>query len=83
MADHADEREENVKVGEDLGETDIARSIVGAARRPYLNMRENAREYKNRVSPTNREAFALTSKDHDDEREKNLWENVKKKPHDD
>ena len=70
MADHADEREENVKVGEDLGETDIARSIVGAANRPYLNMRENARKYKNRVSPTNRETFALTSEDHDDEREK-------------
>ena len=39
-------------------------------------MRENAREYKNWASPTIREAFALTSEDHDDEREKNLWENV-------
>ena len=46
-------------------------------------MRENAREYKNWASPTNREAFALTSEDHDDEREKYLWENVKKKPCDD
>ena len=46
-------------------------------------MRENAREYKNWGSATNREAFAVTSEDHVDEREKYLWENVKKKPHDD
>ena len=83
MADHTHEREEKIKAGEDLGEADIARSIVGAASRPNLNMRENAREYKNRVSETNREAFALTSEYHDDEREKYLWENVMKKPHDD
>ena len=44
-------------------------------------MREDAREYKNRISTTNREAFGLTSDDHDDEREKHLRKNVKKKPH--
>ena len=83
MTNHANEGEENIEAGEDLGEADIARSILAAADRPHLDMREDAREYKNRISTTNRKAFALTSDDHDDDREKYLWKNVKKKPHDD
>jgi len=83
MANHANEGEENIEAGEDLGEADIARSVVVPASRPNLDIREDSREYKNRISPTNREAFALTSDDHDDERENYLRENVKKKPHDD
>ena len=83
MADHADEGEENIEAGENLGEAKIARIIVAAASRTYLNIRKDAGEDEHRVFATYREAFALTSDDHDDEGEKYLRKNVDKEPRED
>ena len=79
MADHADDCEENIETGVNFGEAEI----FGAASRSYLDIREDAREYENRIFEGDRETVTFTSDNDEDEGEEYLGENIDKKPHSD
>ena len=79
MANHAKDCKKNIETGANFGEGDN----VGASSWSYLDIREDAREYENRIFEGDRETVTFTSDNDEDEGEEYLGENIDKKPHSD
>ena len=78
MKVHPSEWEYNVDIWEGLGETEIARVILGVVERSYVEMREDTREYQYRAWTGGEEAATLDGDNEDSDGEDYLGDNVDK-----